>query len=119
MDSWRLWICDGAVQFSVGTGPDEEAWRGHHNHEAITVMVNDQENEEDVTIWDVVGAGRNDAEILNTRNSFFDIEDDGIASTSPSWCRWGVGASSPPGCARTEAQRAPPLAGILLVKVRL
>jgi hypothetical protein len=39
-------------------------------------VIADWEDEEDAIAWDGVGAGRNNAEILNARNCFFGIKDD-------------------------------------------
>jgi hypothetical protein len=60
-------------------------WRGRHHHEAIS----DRDDEEDMIACDGVGARKNDAEILNTRNCFFGVENN----------------------ARTTAQQASPLVG--------
>jgi hypothetical protein len=46
-------------------------WRGCHHRKVITVMVDDREDEGDVVaVWDGLGASKNDAEILDTRNYF-------------------------------------------------
>lgn len=106
------------LQWSDQHQPRNRVEQGGGGEGATIIKQSLIEREGDVAAWYGVGAGKNDAKILNTRNCFFRIEDGArkAARRAPPLVGSSGGyTSSSLGCVRMAARRSRPPIDILLV----